>query len=290
MLFGISKTTVAGILSGLMGLSGPASVLLASLQKINSTQPGAAAADYTLAIWGIVLTFIFAVLRIWVGLLQGDAPPNPPSGPPTASAPAVKVGALMLCVVLISGLFSSGCSGVTVAQDIVNWTPALQSAVATVDTAASLLAPADAPIFAAATVGFDALSNQIVAQAKAYLANPTATLLQQLQAQVITFQQSVNAGLLKLAGIKDAASQQHALAALNGVATIINTIFGLVAGIKGNTVAAAATAKTVSLNAVMPYLDRKQAAALLAAHYRESNAQAYAQLDAGQQLLAQAGF
>jgi hypothetical protein len=215
-----------------------------------------------------------------------------PSPAPTSTvgAPAQKPLALLLCVVLIFGLFSSGCSGVTVAQDIVNWTPALQSAVATVDTAASLLAPVDAPIFAAATVGFDALSNQLVAQAKAYLANPSLSLLQQLQAQVITFQQSVNVGLLKIAGIKDAASQQHALAALNGVATIINTIFGLIAGIKGNTVAAAATAKTVSLNAVMPYLDRKQAAELLAAHYRESDAQADAQLVAGQQLLAQAGF
>jgi len=37
-------------------------------------------------------------------------------------------------------------SGVTVAQDIVNWTPALQTAVTTVDSTAALLAPADAPM------------------------------------------------------------------------------------------------------------------------------------------------
>lgn len=70
------------------------------------------------------------------------------------------------------------------AQDIVNWTPALQSAVATVDSTASVLAPADAPAFTGATVGFDAASNLLVTQAKAYLANPTSTTLGQLQTQV----------------------------------------------------------------------------------------------------------
>ena len=83
------------------------------------------------------------------------------------------------------------------AQDIVNWTPALQSAVATVDSTAALLAPADAPLFAAATVGFDAASNLLMAQAKAYLANPSASALAQLQNQVVILQQQVNAALLQ---------------------------------------------------------------------------------------------
>jgi len=51
--------------------------------------------------------------------------------------------------------FVSGCSETSVAQNIVNWTPGLESAVATVDSTAALLAPADAPVFAAATAGFD---------------------------------------------------------------------------------------------------------------------------------------
>jgi hypothetical protein len=65
------KTTVAGILSGLMALTGPTSGLLAALQAIKGPS-----ADYTLAIWGVVTTFIFAVG--WIGLIQNDAPPNPP--------------------------------------------------------------------------------------------------------------------------------------------------------------------------------------------------------------------
>ena len=114
------------------------------------------------------------------------------------------------------------------AQDIVNWTPALQSAVATVDSTAALLAPADAPVFAAATVGFDAASNLLVAQAKAYLANPTAGVLAQLQTQVVTFQQQVNAALLQAAKIVNPASQQHALAAIQAVATVVSAILALV--------------------------------------------------------------
>jgi uncharacterized membrane protein len=65
------KTTAAGILSALLGMSGPTTALLAALQAMKTTP------DYRLAIWGAVLTFIFAVLRVWLGLIQNDAPPNP---------------------------------------------------------------------------------------------------------------------------------------------------------------------------------------------------------------------
>lgn len=69
-IFGVSKTTIAGVLSALIGVSGPLSAFLAALQAIK----GGATPDYTLAITGAIATFVFAVLRIWVGLLQGDAP------------------------------------------------------------------------------------------------------------------------------------------------------------------------------------------------------------------------
>jgi hypothetical protein len=166
--------------------------------------------------------------------------------------------------------FVGGCSGVTIAQDIVNWTPALESAVATVDSAASLLAPADAPIFAVATVGFDAASSLLVAQAKAYLANPTASLLAQLQTQVVTFQQQVNAALLQAAKITNKASQQHALACIQGVATIVSTIFALVQSVSSKiAVAQMATQSTIKLAAVLPYMDEGKAARIVAGHYGE---------------------
>ena len=83
-----------------------------------------------------------------------------------------------MIALLIPLPWMQGCTKAGVAQDIVNWTPALQSAVATVDSTAALLVPVDAPIFITATVGFDAATNLLVAQAKAYLANPSGSLLE----------------------------------------------------------------------------------------------------------------
>src|SRR5208337_398530 len=103
-----------------------------------------------------------------------------------------RLGAWAMIALLIPLPWMQGCTATGVAQDIVNWTPALQSAVTTVDSTAALLAPVDAPIFAAATVVFDAATNLLVAQAKAYLANPSAGVLAQLQSQIVTLQQQVN--------------------------------------------------------------------------------------------------
>ena len=179
----------------------------------------------------------------------------------------LRVLALSLPLSLAS-MTSAGCSGVTVAQDIVNWTPTLQSAVATVDSTAALLAPADAPIFSAAIVGFDAASNLLVAQAKAYLANPTASVLAQLQLQASTFQQQVNAAVLTAAKITDQASQQHALSAIGVVVTIVNTMLSLIASISSKAVVAQmASESTIKLAMVEPYIDRRQATALLVDHY-----------------------
>jgi hypothetical protein len=178
-----------------------------------------------------------------------------------------------------------------VAQDIVNWTPTLQSAVATVDTTAALLAPADAPIFVAATVSFDAASNLLVAQAKAYLANPNATVLAQLQAAVVTFQQQVNASLLAAARITNAASQAHALNAISAVATAVTAILSLVESVSTKAqVAQMAGQSTIKLAAVRSGLNEGQAALMLASHYGEPVEIARAQVARVELNAAQAGF
>jgi tRNA nucleotidyltransferase (CCA-adding enzyme) len=157
-----------------------------------------------------------------------------------------------------------------VAQDIVNWTPTLQSAVNTVDTTAALLDPANAPIFVAATASFDAASNLLVAQAKAYLANPSASVLAQLQTQVVTFQQQVNAALLSAARITNPNSQLHALNAINAVATVVTAIFALVQSISSKAqVARMAAQSTIKLAEVRSYRDENQAAVAVAGHYGE---------------------
>jgi len=201
------------------------------------------------------------------------------------------MGVWMLIALLIPLPWMQGCSAESVAKDIVNWTPALQSAVATVDSTASLLAPADAPIFSAATNGFDAASNLLVAQAKAYLANPSASTLQQLQTQVVTFQQQVSTALLAAAKIVDPNSQVHALSVLQAVATIVNTILSLVASISSKAAVTKMSAATgIKLAMLRPYLDETRAAELLAAHYGESPAQARAQVARAEQLEMNAGF
>ena len=125
------KTTTAGILSALIGLSGPSSALLAALQAIKASQPGAAQANYTLAIWGAVLTFIFAFLRVWVGLLQNDAQPTPPAAGIHTVSNANAQGAnqqtkllgLMMIAVLLSGTFAAsvpltGCTPAQIENEI----------------------------------------------------------------------------------------------------------------------------------------------------------------------------
>jgi hypothetical protein len=235
---------------------------------------------------GTVVTLISALATALLGLLAKD----PGSASSTAGS-TTKLGVWAMIALLLPLPFIGGCSGASVAQDIVNWTPALQSAVATVDSTAALLAPADAPIFVAATVGFDACSNLLLAQAKAYLANPSAGLLTQLQTQISTFQQQVNAATLQGAKIVDKASQQHALAAIQGVATIVTAMLALVESVSSKAaVAQMAARSTIKLSMVRPYMDDSEAARIIAAHFGEPVVLARIQVAQAEYSAAIAGF
>jgi hypothetical protein len=235
---------------------------------------------------GTVVSLVCGIATALLGLLAKD-----PGGASSSTGSTAKLGAWALISLLLPLPFIGGCSGVTVAQDIVNWTPALQSAVATVDSTASLLAPADAPIFVAATVGFDAASNLLVAQAKAYLADPTAGVLAQMQAQVVTLQQQVNGALLNSAKITDPASQQHALAAVQAVAVVVSAILALVQSISTKAqVAQMAAQSTIKLAQVRPFLDEAGAGRMVAAHYGEPTEPARTQVACAEAAEMQAGF
>jgi hypothetical protein len=163
--------------------------------------------------------------------------------------------------------------------------------VATVDSTAALLAPADAPIFTAATIGFDAASNLLATQAKAYLANPSASLLAQIQNQIVTFQQQVNSSLLQAAKIGDAASEKHALSAIQAVATVISAMLSLVQSVSSKAaVAQMAAASPIKLAAVGPLLDHSESAQIIAAHYREPLAWARMQVAQAERDQSMAGF
>ena len=274
------KTSVAGLLIAIVTIAG-----VLSQQGINLGHAGA----------GTIVTLAAALATALLGLLAKDPGANSGSqsatSPSTATAATAKLGIWALIALLLPLPFFTGCSGVTVANDIVNWTPALQSAVATVDSTAALLAPADSPIFTAATIGFDAASNLLVAQAKAYLANPSAGTLSQIQTQVVTFQQRIDSALLQAARIVDPASQKHALAAVQAVATIVGVLLSLVESISSKVAVAQMAAKsTIKQSAVQKYLDPSQSAKIVAAHYGEPLGLGRMQIEHAKLLAGRAGF
>jgi hypothetical protein len=174
------KTSAAGVLIAVVAIAGVLTQQGISLGKAGT---------------GTVVSLAAAIATAMLGLLARDPDSTASQQFSGSASQQTKLGAIMLIALLLSSTMT-GCSAANVAQDIVNWTPSLESAVATVDSTAALLAPADAPIFATATAGFDATANLLVAQAKAYLANPSASVLAELQTQVVTFQQQVNSSLL----------------------------------------------------------------------------------------------
>jgi len=274
------KTSAAGLLIAVVSVAGVLSQQGVTLGKLGT---------------GTVVSLASALATALLGLLAKDpeaaSQPVSQSAGQRAGASTARLGVWMLILLMVSTPWMQGCSAVTVAQDIVNWTPALQSAVATVDSTAAVLAPADAPIFGAATVGFDAATNLLVAQAKAYLANPSAGVLQQLQTQIVTLQQQVNAAMLQAARIVDAASQQHALAAIQGVGTIVNAILSLVASISSKAAVARMAAQSgVKLSMVQPYWNDSLAAATVASHYGEPLVAAREQVAQAERAEMAAGF
>jgi hypothetical protein len=239
---------------------------------------------------GTVISLVTAIATALLGLLARDPDPSASQQVSGSASQQAKLGAWMLIALLLSSTLT-GCSAAGVAQDIVNWTPSLESAIATVDSTASLLAPADAPIFTAATMGFDVAANLLESQAKAYLANPSAGVLAQLQTQVVTFQQQVNSSLLAAAKIVDSASQKHALAAIQAVSTIVNAILSLVESVSSKVaVAHMAQAAQIKLAVVEPLLDRGHAAAMVAAHYDVPVAVARVKVEQAERDAVRAGF
>ena len=219
---------------------------------------------------GTVVSLVSAMAAALLGLIARD-----PGGPASqqggaAGSGQAKLGVWALIALLMPLTFLGGCSGRIVAQNIVDWTPALQSAVASVDSAVAVLSPDDVPAYAAATAGFDAAAELMIAQAKAYLANPSAETLAQMQVQVVTLQQQVNAAMLQAVRIVNPESQKHALAAIQAVGTVVAVMLSLVQSVSSkDAVAQMANASTVKMSAVLPLVDQGLVAEMVAAHYGE---------------------
>src|ERR1700691_2387806 len=101
------KTSVAGLLIAIATIAG-----VLSHQGVNLGQAGS----------GTVVTLVSAIATALLGLLARD-----PGSESSSSGTSAKLGAWAMIALLLPLPFMGGCSGTTVAQDIVNWTPALES-------------------------------------------------------------------------------------------------------------------------------------------------------------------
>ena len=134
------RTSAAGLLIAVMTVAG-----VFAGQGISMGNAGS----------GTVVSLVGALATALLGLLARDpgaeaAHIGPGSGcggncRASGSGSTAKLGAWMMIALLLPLPWLDGCTAAGVAQNIVNWTPALQSAVASVDSTAALLAPADAP-------------------------------------------------------------------------------------------------------------------------------------------------
>jgi hypothetical protein len=238
---------------------------------------------------GTVVSLVGALAAALLGLLAKD--PGVRQQANTSAGTQSKLGVLALIALLLPMPLMGGCSGATVARNIVDWTPALQSAVASVDSAAAVLSSGDAPVFAEATAGFDAAAELLIAQAKAYLANPSEGTLAQMQVQVVVLQQQVNTAMLRAARIVNPASQQHALAAIEAVGTVVTLMLAMVQSVSSKAaVAQMASASTVKMSAVLPLVNERRAAEMVAVHYGEPVALAQIQVAQVQRAEICAGF
>ena len=131
----------------------------------------------------------------------------------------------------------------------------------------------------------------MVVQAKAYLANPSASTLAQMQNQIVVLQNQVNTALLQAARIVNPASQQHALATIQAVGTVVGAILTLVQSVSSKAeVEQMAAQSTVKMAAVRPYLNETPAAEIVAGHYGEPVVVARMQVARVEQSEVLAGF
>ena len=233
------KTSIAGVLICLTTIAG-----VFSQQGITLGNAGT----------GTVVALIASIAGAFLGLLSKD--PGSGSAGGAATGAMIAFLCISLCVIPVVGCTQA--QKVSVAQEIVDLGPAITSGVNTASATASMLFPEDAIIFNIATAGFDTLSAGVQQAAKDYLANPNQTTLAFLQAEIVKFQQSTNTALLQVAGIKDPASQKLAIIAINGIATVVNTVLGLVQSISTKAQVAAMAAQVhVTLAQVRPLLDQR---------------------------------
>jgi hypothetical protein len=210
---------------------------------------------------GTVVALIGAMATGFLGLLAKDPGSSSGSGSTGGAGTAAMIALLCVTMVFAPVIGCTQQQKVNVAQEIVNWTPALTSAIDTAGGLVEVLDPPSALVIAPSLAIINALAPQITTAAKNYLANPSQTTIQVLQALIVQLQNNVNTALLNAVKITNPNSQQKATTAINGIATIVNSLLALVEGVSSKAqVAAMSRNVTVHLAEVRPLLDQRQMA------------------------------
>jgi hypothetical protein len=137
---------------------------------------------------------------------------------------------LVLCVPMFTGC--TPAQQQTTLQIVTAINGKIPEIVAGADTVAAtieMLAPSDAALIATCDVGFDTLAKSLQAMTAAYIANPSATTLQQIQSALNALIGSITTATLNVDGIKDPESLRLAKAALSQFSTAVTFAFALIA-------------------------------------------------------------
>ena len=136
--------------------------------------------------------------------------------------------------------------------------PEVVAAADTVSAVVAGLLPTDAALIAVADTAFDTAAKTLQALTAAYIANPNATTLQQIQAAITTLEGQINTATLTVAGIKNAQTQAAVMAALKGLLTIVTVVFGLISPTMTSAQLRAGRDAGIQLAKVRPYMDENK--------------------------------
>lgn len=172
---------------------------------------------------GAIVGLIIPLITYW----KAQAPKP---GTPSTTGSGTTLGAWALIALLLMGT-TMGCTQkqrISVAQEIVNWTPTLVSGVNLTASTVEALDPASALIIQPFVVAFNALAPQFQQAAQNYLNNPNQTTLQVLQGLIVQIQQNANQALLAALKITNPDSQASITKDINILATAANALLSLV--------------------------------------------------------------
>lgn len=204
---GISKTTINGVLAAIIATAGPVTAYLAAIQGNHAATVAA----------GLV-TLLATICRVWVGLLQGDAPTVPPAAKIILLAVLLIPFGVLGCKASTAPPTAPSVTALNVLQEVQSDVLAIQQAEISAVKAGLIDAATDAKLQSA----FKQEAQDATALADAISTTASATTV---QAKVTTLlndiQQDVANGV---AGIKDANTKAAITASISAAEISVNSI------------------------------------------------------------------